>query len=79
MTTTAIERYRVTLAKVAEAIDVGDVDLARELVDAALAGAGHERPADPFSRRRCCRLCGVGPMWPGQLDDHLRHVHTRAA
>lgn len=40
-----------------------------------LAGLEDAPVADPDGRRRRCGQCGVGPLWPGELETHTRVIH----
>lgn len=47
-----------------------------EHIRAILLGALEDGEiVDPHNRRRCCPVCGLGPIWPGQLDHHMLAVH----
>lgn len=67
-------RHKETFVAIAEALEAGDVDLAREL---ALTALELRSTVDRDGRRRSCPICGDGILrWPGQHDDHGRRFHS---
>jgi hypothetical protein len=63
------QRGLLAVTAALEALEVGDVALAGEILLAAL----EDDPVhDPQGRRRRCPVCLAGPYWPGELDRHLR-------
>lgn len=59
---------RLAIVQALEALEVGDVGCATEI----LLGALEDGPTE----RRCrCPVCGLAFEWPGLLDDHLRFSH----
>lgn len=64
--------HRGPIVAALEALGTGDTGHA---VDIPL-GALEDGPlGDPRDRRRRCRACGIGPLWPGQLERHALGVH----
>ncbi len=55
-----------------EALEVGDVRLAVEILLTALEDGDVER-------RLRCEGCGARFAWPGELDHHRRFSHWQAA
>lgn len=68
--------WRPAVTRAREALEDGDVDFAYRLLAQVLED---RRVVDREGRRRTCPACGVGPMWPGQLDDHVLRLHERRA
>jgi hypothetical protein len=58
---------------VLDALEAGDTHTAEA---AALAALEDGSIYDPDGRRKVCRDCGAGPMWPGEL---AAHTHVRRA
>lgn len=65
-------RLRVAITAALEAVEAGDQALAVEILLGALEDG---LVCDPEDRRRRCPECGLGPLWPGQLEQHRLVVH----
>ena len=61
---------RAAVVRALEALEDGEAREAEAILRSAL-----RRPA---RRRHRCPVCGVGFPWPGQLNDHVYHVHPEA-
>jgi len=59
---------RLALVAALEALEVGDVSHATEILLGALEDG-------PTARACRCPVCGLGFEWPGLLDHHLRFSH----
>jgi hypothetical protein len=64
-------RLVLAITSALEALEAGDTRLVVQTLVGALEDV---RVADPLGRRVTCE-CGVGPLWPGELDDHRRRKH----
>ena len=53
-----------------EALDVGDIELARHIVDDLM----RQLPGPAARRRRCLDCSFAG--WPGELEAHIEREHS---
>jgi hypothetical protein len=69
------DRHRLgALLTLQDALEVGDYYLAGAIIQGLLDDV--DAPLElPYQ----CRTCGLRFEWPGQLDDHERFTHWRAA
>ena len=68
--------FREQLVRAIEAVEDGDLTFARAVLRHAIE-TFDGTPIGPNLRCPGCPECGLGPLWPGELDDHLRFVHDQ--
>jgi hypothetical protein len=63
---------RAACTRALEALHDGDEEFAVAILESLLAGLD-----DELGQRRSLRFgsCGLLLRWPGELEEHLRHVH----
>jgi hypothetical protein len=61
--------FRQSLTRAIEALEDGDEVYAAAIIRHAI----EHFDGSPIGRNRVCIRCGLGPLWPGELDDHMRH------
>lgn len=65
---------RLAIVSALEALEVGDQQLAVEILLGALEDGN---VCDPHGRRRPCPVCGPPPRWPGELAAHCIALHPQ--
>jgi hypothetical protein len=58
-----------------EALADGDPMLAARILESVADDLGERLTPPRVRRRRHCAVCALGPLFPGELEQHVRRVH----